>query len=284
MCPSRCQPLLLILVAVVVGQEMPGKGMGCSDKQELCSLNCLLPSAGTMDLSGVTVTRDDLNSCLDVCDKDLTQCKDTPDNTKYIDCATVCAKTYDVALNACLQAASATTVGTYGTSQDACANLAAAPMDECMSACFYGADAAQDRYGAWSPEREAGHRIASLPRGQFRRPFRDPDVVYGRDFRDARAVSGGVTVEVAAAAAEPAQLAAAQAAVASDAEEDLSLLWINLAVLAAALALAALATLRCARRSGRPAAAARIVGFREQRRRRQRATYGAFDGGGKHHY
>jgi hypothetical protein len=102
----------------------------------------------------------------------------------FLQCATLCTKTYEAALMECNQAVPVGPVGTYGNQQDACANRASGEMDDCMQACYFGEGASRDRFELWSPEREEGHNVTSIPRGQWRRPFRDENVILGKSSGD----------------------------------------------------------------------------------------------------
>ncbi|CAM9316045.1 unnamed protein product [Phaeothamnion confervicola] len=152
-------------------KQRPGKGLTCWDLNEKCTLDCLMPAAPEVPIGNADV----MSACLQGCADTASVCVDSKDTVAYVKCAYGCAARYDAALMACLEGVSETAVGTYGVGLDACSNLAAGEMDDCMDAC-YGAD----RYGDWTPEAEEGGRAVHGINGeQWRRPFRDPAVVYG---------------------------------------------------------------------------------------------------------
>ncbi|CAN0370382.1 unnamed protein product [Hapterophycus canaliculatus] len=104
---------------------MPGKGMTCWDKRELCDLNCVY---GTTADDPVTT----LDACSTACVTAQSSCTDSDETLTYLACATECTYTYDTSLTKCNQQVSDKTKNTYGANLDACANLASGVMDDCM--------------------------------------------------------------------------------------------------------------------------------------------------------
>lgn len=169
---ARTKALGLALAVLAIcrgafGQEMPGKGMTCWDKRELCDLNCVFSTTheGTNKLT----------ACSTGCVEEQRACTDSDETVEYIACATGCAYTYDSDLIKCNQQTSAETKATYGTNQDACANLASGVMDDCMETCY-----GSDRFNGWTPDKEEGYVVEGMENEIWRRPFRAKETIYGR--------------------------------------------------------------------------------------------------------
>lgn len=187
---KRSRACLVIVTALTANsQEMPGKGLGCWDKQQLCNLNCLAPQTlvyadpsvrGTFPFNQPDVVTDTYG-CINQCDQDTRSCKEPVSHEMYIDCATACAKRYETSLFGCLSKLSSVKVGTYNQNTDACSNIASGAMDTCMSACYFDEEGTKmDRFGKWSPAREEGvEQVRGIARGQWQHPFLDPEVIYG---------------------------------------------------------------------------------------------------------
>jgi hypothetical protein len=73
---------LLALALDGVAQEMPGKGMSCWDKHELCDLNCLMPVERAATF---TFEIDELDACLAGCTTESDACVELPTTSQYID-------------------------------------------------------------------------------------------------------------------------------------------------------------------------------------------------------
>ncbi|CAB1120529.1 unnamed protein product [Ectocarpus sp. CCAP 1310/34] len=156
-------------------QEMPGKGMTCWDKRELCDLNCVYAT---------TAEDEDFNltDCSTGCMTAQAACTDSAETLAYVEasCAKDCTLTYDGSLTKCNQKVSDQTKNTYGANLDACANIASGIMDDCMEDCY-----GEDRFNGWTPMKEEGKDangidLPGLDDGVWRRPFRSESVIYGR--------------------------------------------------------------------------------------------------------
>lgn len=153
---------------------MPGKGMTCWDKRELCDLNCVYAT------TQATEDSPSLSECSTDCMVAQSSCTDSDETLAYVECAKDCTYTYDTSLTKCNQQVSDVTKNTYGANLDACANIASGVMDDCMDECYGG-----DRFNGWTPMNEEGKGpdeidMPGLEDEVWRRPFRSESVIYGR--------------------------------------------------------------------------------------------------------
>ncbi|CAN0137693.1 unnamed protein product [Ascophyllum nodosum] len=150
---------------------MPGKGMTCWDKRELCDLNCVFATTHEGEAG--------LTSCSTGCMEKHAACTDSDETLEYIACAKECTLTYDTSLTKCNQKVSDQTKNTYGANLDACANIASGIMDDCMEDCY-----GQDRFNGWTPQNEEGRDtdidLPGIDEEVWRHPFRSAYTIYGR--------------------------------------------------------------------------------------------------------
>jgi len=158
---------------------MPGLGMSCFDKTELCKLNCMMPAVGPGEEQSPDFNNDSILSCVGNCVVEDASCKEMPETSQYVDCGTACTKSYEAKLSVCTINTSDVKIGSYNQNLDACSNIASGEMDTCMKDCYFGEGSSRSRFQNWSPEREEGRKISAIVQEEWRSPFTREEVIYG---------------------------------------------------------------------------------------------------------